>query len=260
MATESVVLTEVQDRIAVLTINRPERRNALNGAVREAFVNTLARWADDTEVHVVIVTGAGEKSFVAGADIAEFADRTPAEQLAVGRRLPIFQAAEDFPKPIIAAVNGYCLGGGCELALACDIRIASEDARFGQPEVNLGIMPGGGGTQRLARLIGLGATYRMLYTGKMIGAAEASRLGLVDEVVPAGGALTRARELAATITKKSPLALRLIKEAVRASVRTGLDEGLRYEASLLSIAFSSSDKQEGVRAFLEKREARFTGQ
>ena len=259
MATDPVVLTDVRDRVAVITIARPDRMNALNTAVRDAFVATLAGWADDVDVQVVIVTGMGEKSFVAGADISEFAGRTPLEQLALGHRASVFQAAEDFPKPIIAAVNGYCLGGGCELALACDIRIAAEKARFGQPEINLGILPGGGGPQRLARLVGMGAAYKMLYTGEMIDAAEALRIGLVDEIVAADRLLDRVRELAAVIARKSPVALRLIKEAVRASARLGLDEGLRYETALLGVAFSSGDKEEGVRAFLEKRDPRFTG-
>jgi enoyl-CoA hydratase len=259
MTADTVVLSDVRDRIATLTINRPDRLNALNAAVRDAVCAALATWAGDPDVQVVILTGSGEKSFIAGADIGEFAGRTPIDQVNAGRRSPVFQAAEDFPKPIIAAINGYCLGGGCELAMACDIRIAAETARFGQPEVNLGILPGGGGTQRMARLLGLGTTYKLLYTGEMIGAAEALRIGLVEEVVPAAALLERARELAAVIAKKSPVALRLIKEAVKASVRTTLDEGLRFEEALLGLAFSSADKEEGVKAFLEKREARFTG-
>jgi enoyl-CoA hydratase len=259
MSADAVVLTETHERVAVVTINRPDRMNALNMAVREAIVDLLARWAEDPAVQVVILTGAGQKSFVAGADISEFAQRTPLEQIAVGQRLPVFEAAAEFPKPTIAAINGYCLGGGCELALACDIRVAADTARFGQPEVNLGILPGGGGTQRLTRLVGLGAAYKMLYTGEMITAAEALRIGLVEEVVPSEGLLERARALATTIARKSPVALRLIKQAVRASGRMTLDDGLRYETALLGIAFSSADKEEGVRAFLDKREAQFTG-
>ena len=171
----------------------------------------------------------------------------------------IFDQLDAFRKPVIAAINGYCLGGGCELAMACDIRIASDKAKLGQPEVNLGILPGGGGTQRLPRLVGLGTAYRLLYTGEIIGADEALRIGLVDEVVPAAELMARANKLASTIAEKSPVALQLIKEAVRASVRTSLDEGLRHEHTLFGLAFASADKAEGVKAFLEKRQAEFTG-
>jgi enoyl-CoA hydratase len=259
MSADPVVLTEIQEHVAVLTFNRADRLNALNAAVRETVVRTLSEWARDPAVRVVVMTGAGQKAFVAGADITEFVDRTPLEQFNVAELLPIFESVAKFPKPTIAAVNGYCLGGGCEVALACDIRIAAETARFGQPEVNLGILPGGGGTQRLARLVGTGAAYRMLYTGEMISAAEALRIGLVDEVVPAESVLDRARAIATTIARKSPVAVQLIKQAVRASVRMALDDGLRYETALLGIAFSSADKDEGVRAFLEKRDPNFTG-
>lgn len=259
MAEESVVLTEIGRGIATITINRPEKLNALNAAVRSQFVATLARLEENADVRVAIVTGAGEKSFVAGSDISEFAGRTAVDQFRVMRKYAVYSAAEAFAKPLIAAVNGFCLGGGCELALACDIRLASERARFGQPEVNLGILPGGGGTQRLARLVGLGQTYKMVFTGEMIGAVEALRIGLVEEVVPPDRLMDRAHELAAAIAKKSPVALQLIKEAIRASARTSLDEGLRLETTLLGLAFSSADKEEGVRAFLEKREAKFEG-
>jgi enoyl-CoA hydratase len=171
----------------------------------------------------------------------------------------IFSAVEEFSKPIIAAVNGFCLGGGCELALACDMRIASEGARFGQPEINLGLLPGGGGTQRLARLVGLGHAYRMIYSGELISAQEALRIGLIEEVVFDGTVMTRARELASVIARKSPLTLQFIKQAIRASVRGSLDEGLRFEQALLALAFASDDMREGVAAFLSKRQPTFTG-
>ncbi len=171
----------------------------------------------------------------------------------------IFEATDAFPKPTIAAINGFCLGGGCELAMACDIRIASDKARLGQPEVNLGILPGGGGTQRLPRLVGLGNAFKLLYTGDLIPAAEALRMGLVDEVVPHEAVRERAQELASKIAQKSPVALQLIKEAVRASVRAPLDEGIRLETTLFGLAFSSEDKEEGIKAFLEKRQPDFTG-
>jgi len=171
----------------------------------------------------------------------------------------VYQAADRFPKPIIAAINGYCLGGGCELAMACDIRIAADTAKLGQPEINLGIIPGGGGTQRLPRLVGLGQAFRLLYTGDLIDAAEALRIGLVDQVVPAAELMTQVRALADRIAGKSPVALSLLKEAVRASVRSPLDDGLRQEITLFGLAFASEDKKEGIAAFLAKRAPEFTG-
>ena len=211
------------------------------------------------DVRVVIVTGAGEKSFIAGADIGEFEGRAPIDQFRVMKSFGVVDVVDAFPKPVIAAINGFCLGGGCELALGCDIRIASEKAKLGQPEVNLGLLPGAGGSQRLPRLVGLGAAYKMLFSGEMIRADEALRIGLVDEIVPPDALMDRVQELAATIASKSPVALQLIKEAVRASVRMPLDEGLRLETTLFGLAFSSEDKVEGVQAFLEKRAAKFTG-
>jgi enoyl-CoA hydratase len=258
MATEAVI-TEVAGRVATVTINRPDKLNALNTAVREAFIETLGTLGTDPDVRVVIVTGAGEKAFVAGADIGEFERRTALDQFMVSRCATVFSATAAFPKPLIAAINGFCLGGGCELALACDIRIASATARLGQPEVNLAIIPGGGGTQRLARLVGVGQAFKLIYSGEMIGADEALRIGLVEEVVAPEHLMARARALAASIATKSPTALRLIKEAIQASLETPLAEGLRLETALLSIAFASEDKREGVRAFLEKRPPTFSG-
>jgi enoyl-CoA hydratase len=208
-------------------------------------------------VKVVVITGAGEKAFIAGADIGEFEGRTGVDQFRVMKGSTVFDVADQFPKPVIAAINGFCLGGGCELAMSCDIRIASDTARLGQPEVNLGILPGGGGTQRLPRLVGLGTAYKLLFTGDIIKAPEALRIGLVDEVVPADELKSRVAELAGSIAQKSPVALQLIKEAVRASVRSPLDEGIRLETTLFGLAFSSEDKEEGVQAFLGKRKAEF---
>jgi enoyl-CoA hydratase len=259
MAKEKVLLVDIADRIATVTINRPDKLNALNKEVREEFVRVFDQLKDNDEVRVVIVTGAGDKAFVAGADIPEFQGRGGVDQLHVTKRFGIFEAPEKLAKPVIAAVNGFALGGGCELALACDIRIASDKARLGQPEINLGILPGGGGTQRLPRLVGLGNAYKLLYTGQIVKADEALRLGMVDEVVPHDELQSRARELAAEIAEKSPVALELIKDAVRASVRTGLDDGMRHETTLFGLAFSSQDKEEGVAAFLEKRKAEFQG-
>jgi enoyl-CoA hydratase len=259
MGSENTVLTEIADGVATLTVNRPEKMNALNNATRTQLVASLDQFRHDDNVRVVVITGAGEKAFIAGADIAEFAGRTGVDQFRVMKDSPVYDAVDEFPKPIIAAINGFCLGGGCELAMACDIRIASESAKLGQPEINLGIIPGGGGTQRLPRLVGLGTAFKLLYTGEIIRAPEALRIGLVDEVVPADALRNRVRELSTLIAKKSPVALELIKEAVRASVRTSLDEGLRHETTLFGLVFSSKDKEEGVDAFLAKREPQFTG-
>lgn len=256
---EKVVVVDIQGRVATVTINRPDKLNALNAQVRHDFVAALHELARNEAVRVIIVTGAGDKAFVAGADIKEFAGRTGYDQFRVTKGFGIFEAPEWCPKPVIAAVNGFALGGGCELAMACDIRIASDTAKLGQPEINLGILPGGGGTQRLPRLVGLGTAYKLLYSGELVGADEALRIGLVDEVVPHDTLMTRVRELAGQIAEKSPAALQFIKEAVRASVRMPLDEGVRLETALFGLAFSTEDKEEGVQAFLEKRKADFKG-
>src|SRR6185436_145319 len=259
MAADEFVITEVADGVATLTINRPDKLNALNTAVRQAFIAALGRLDEDPDVRVGIVTGSGTKAFVAGADIAEFEHRTAFDQFTVSRSATIYSATAAFRKPLIAAINGFCLGGGCELALACDVRIASTTSRLGQPEVNLGLIPGGGGTQRLARLVGVGQAFKLIYSGDMISADEALRIGLVEEVVAPDELMPRVRALAATIARKSPVTLRLIKEAIQASLETPLAEGLRLETSLSSVAFASEDKREGVRAFLEKRPPTFKG-
>lgn len=256
---DALVLTQRDGAIVTLVINRPDKHNALSVGVRRALVDALAMCSADPEVRVIIITGAGEKSFVAGADIAEFATRTPVDQFRAMRAPSPLEAIERLPQPVIAAINGYCLGGGLELAMACDFRIASDRARFGQPEINLGIIPGGGGTQRLPRLIGLGHAMRMILTGEPIDAAEALRVGLVQEVVAGDALMARANEVALTIARKSPVALAAAKEATRAALQTPLAEGLRVESGLYLLAFASADKEEGVRAFLEKRAPHFTG-
>ncbi len=259
MATEEVVLKRIDGHVATLTINRPDKLNALNIETRGRMVRELDELAKNDDVRVLVITGAGDKAFIAGADISEFEGRSPVDQYRVMTDSSVFLAVDRFPKPTIAAINGFCLGGGCELAIACDIRIASQKAKLGQPEINLGLLPGGGGTQRLPRLVGMGAAFKLLYTGDFIRADEALRIGLVDEVVPAGDVAARAKELAEAIAAKSPVALRLIKQAVRTSMRTPLDEGLSQEVSLFALAFASEDMKEGVDAFLTKRKPNFTG-
>lgn len=253
------LLLERRDRVAIITINRPEKRNALNIQTREEGARMLEELRDDDSVGVVVFTGAGDKAFIAGADIAEFAGRTALTQREVMMGRSLFTAFDTFPKPIIAMINGYCLGGGCELALACDIRIASETASFGQPEINLGIIPGGGGTQRLTRLVGEGKAMELILTGDIINAQTAYNLGLVNAVVPAADLEAKTMEMANRIAEKSPVALRLAKEAVKLASRSNLDEGLRREVDLFALCFSSEDKDEGVSAFLEKRKPAFKG-
>jgi enoyl-CoA hydratase len=256
---DSVVLYEVRGRVAVVTVNRPEKRNALNQEVRAGLLAAFERARADAGVRVVLLTGSGDKAFIAGADISEFEGRTPVDQWRSMSTGPVFDAPERCPKPVIAALNGFCLGGGMEIALACDIRIASSAAKFGQPEVNLGIIPGGGGTQRLPRVAGLGAALRLILTGDMIDAAEALRLGIVSEVTEPADLMTRAMAIAETIASKSPVAVAAAKEATRAALSLPLEDGLRAERALFALCFSSEDKIEGVRAFLEKRPADFKG-
>ena len=253
------LLLDRQGRVAIITINRPDKRNALNIKTREEGAALLDELRKDDSVGVVVFTGAGDKAFIAGADIAEFAGRTSITQRDVMMSRSLFTAIDSFPKPIIAMVNGYCLGGGCELALACDIRIASETASFGQPEINLGIIPGGGGTQRLTHLVGEGKSMELILTGEIIDARTAFAIGLVNHVVPADQLRTKTLELAGRIADKSPIALQLAKEAVKLASRSNLDEGLRREVDLFALCFSTEDKDEGVSAFLEKRKPAFKG-
>jgi enoyl-CoA hydratase len=253
------LLLERRDRVAIITINRPDKRNALNIKTREEGAVLLEELRHDDSVGVVVFTGAGDKAFIAGADIAEFAGRSAMMQRDVMTGRSLFTAIDSFPKPIIAMINGYCLGGGCELALACDIRIASENASFGQPEINLGIIPGGGGTQRLTRLVGEGKAMELILTGEIIDARTAFSIGLVNHVVPADQLEAKTIAIANRIADKGPLALRLAKEAVKLASRSNLDEGLRREIDLFALCFSTEDKDEGVKAFLEKRKPAFKG-
>ena len=259
MSDEQLVLEERRGAVSLLTINRPDKRNALNGALRCALLGALDAATRDTGVRAIVLTGAGDKAFVAGADIGEFEGRSPVDQYRVMKQPSIFDAVERSSKPVIAAINGFCLGGGMELALACDIRIASSGARFGQPEVNLGIIPGGGGTQRLPRIVGLGAASRMILTGDLIDAAEALRLRLVEEVVAPDALIARAMAIAEVIASKSPVAVSAAKEATRAALSLSLEEGLKLERALFQVCFASEDKAEGVRAFLDKRTPTFPG-
>ncbi|MEE8137299.1 MAG: enoyl-CoA hydratase-related protein [Thermoanaerobaculia bacterium] len=253
------ILQDQEGRVAVITINRPEKLNALNQQVRDEVLAALEEIAGDDGIGTVVITGAGDKSFIAGADIGEFEGRSPFDQRHAMRSPRIFDAMASFPKPVIAMINGFCLGGGCELALSCDLRVASEKARFGQPEINLGLIPGGGGTQRLPRLVGLGHAMRLILTGDMIAAEEAKEIGLVELVVPHEELRARTLELAGKIAAKSPLTLRVAKEAVRASHRLAIEEGLLYERDLFCLCFSTEDMEEGVDAFLKKRRAEWKG-
>jgi enoyl-CoA hydratase len=253
------VLVEKSGRVAILTINRPDKMNALSEQVRVELLAALAEAERDEGVGVVVLTGAGEKAFIAGADIGEFAGRTPFDQRAAMRTPRIFDVMATFPKPVIAMINGFCLGGGCELAMSCDIRVASDRASFGQPEINLGLIPGGGGTQRMPRLVGLGQAMRLILSGDRIPVAEAREIGLVDLVFPHEALRDKTLELAARIAGRSPLTLRVAKEAVRASERLPIEEGLMWERDLFCLCFSSADKQEGVEAFLAKRPPAWTG-
>ncbi len=254
MAFETIIY-EKKDGIAIITFNRPEAMNALNIQMRAEFRDAVAGVAADDGIHVLILTGAG-KAFVAGSDIKEFARTTP---FAAHQIVRLATVVEKLEKPVIAAVNGYCLGGGCEIAMGCDIIIASEKAKFGQPEINLGIIPGGGGTQRLPRLIGSCRAKELIFTGDIIGAGEADRIGLVNRVVPVDALMATAMEMAGKIAAKSQAALRLAKTAVNQGMQTGLEAGLQYEQELYSLALTLEDKTEGVAAFIEKRSAQFKG-
>lgn len=254
------IQVEVRDGIAFLTLNRPKALNALNASTLGDLEAAIAYVRDEPAIRVAVLTGAGEKAFVAGADIHELAKVNAVEgrDLAL-RGQGIFRAIETCGKPIIACVNGFALGGGCELAMACTLRIASENARFGQPEVKLGLIPGYGGTQRLARLVGKGVALQMILTGEMLSAADALRVGLVNEVVPLDQLLARGEALARTIAGMAPLAIRYSLEAIDRGYDLPLDSALALEASLFGLSCGTSDKAEGTAAFLEKRSPAWKG-
>lgn len=255
------IRVETRDGIRTITIDRPEKLNALNTAVQDELAASVAEAEGDASLRCVILTGAGEKAFIAGADIGELAKLTPVAGREHARRgQSLLDRLERLPVPTIAAINGYAYGGGLELALACTLRVASENAKMGLPETSLGILPGYGGTQRLARLLGKAKAAELVLTAeKGVTAAEAHRLGLVNRLVPAGKALEAAFELAGAIARNGPAAVRYALEAIRGGVEMPLSEGLAYEATLFGLCAATEDMKEGMNAFLEKRPARFTG-
>jgi enoyl-CoA hydratase len=252
------IRVDVSESIATLTVDRPAVKNALNLETVDEFHQALDELAANADAGILIITGAGESSFVSGADINDIRSRDGADGLAAINS-SLFAKIDRFPKPVIAAINGYALGGGCELALACDIRVAADTAKFGQPELGLGIIPGAGATQRLPRIVGLGWAKHLVLTGDIIDARQALEIGLVTAVMPASQLQVRARELAKKILRQGPLAARLAKLSLNASARVDLDSGLLIETLAQAICYASDDKQEGTTAFLEKRKPRFSG-
>ena len=244
---------EVEGQIGIITINRPKALNALNSAVLDELDKTLDA-VDQEAIRCLILTGAGEKSFVAGADIGEMSTLTKAEGEAFGKKgNDVFRKLETFPIPVIAAVNGFALGGGCEISMSCDIRICSENAVFGQPEVGLGITPGFGGTQRLARIVGTGKAKEMTYGARNIKAEEAYRIGLVNNVYPAEELMPAAKKLASTIARNAPIAVRNCKRAINEGIQVDMDQAIVIEEKLFGSCFETCDQKEGMNAFLEKR-------
>lgn len=259
-ATLENVLYEKKGPIAYVTLNRPKVLNALNQKTWEELRSAFEDARDDAAVRGVIVTGAGDKAFAAGADISELAQTTAVEaEKGSSYGQEVLNLVENLGKPVIAAVNGFALGGGCETAMACSIRVAAENAKFGVPEVTLGLIPGGGGTQRLPRLVGKGRALELILSGKMISADEAYRIGLVNEVVPAAELIPRAEAILKPILFNAPLSVKFALEAVNKGVDTSLSEGLSLEASYFGLCAGTEDKKEGTQAFLEKRHPQFQG-
>lgn len=254
------LLLERADGVAIVTVNRPKVLNALNTQTLDELRRTILALKHDDTVRCVILTGAGEKAFIAGADINELAVQSPTsgrEHAMRGQH--VLDLIEHMGKPVLAAINGYALGGGCELAMACTIRLAADTAKLGQPEINLGIIPGYAGSQRLSRLVGRGRALELLLTGEQIPAQEAYRLGLVNRVVPAAELMTEARTLAGALAAKAPVAVRYIIDAVNKGLQMSFAEAQAYEATLFGLVASTDDMREGTRAFLEKRKAEFKG-
>ena len=256
----SVVLTEVSERILTITINRPDKLNALNAEVMDALAAAFEIARQDEGVGGVILTGAGEKAFVAGADVRVFTTLTPAAARAFAKKgQALFDRIENLGKPVVVAVNGFALGGGCELAMACTLRIASKTAKLGQPEVNLGVMPGYGGSQRLPRIVGKGRAFEILLTGDAVSADEAFRIGLVNRVVEPSELLAASRAILAKILSRAPMAVGCVLDAVNHGLDMPFAAAQDYEATLFGLCVSTEDLKEGVGAFLEKRPAKFTG-
>jgi enoyl-CoA hydratase len=246
--------------VATVVFDRPEARNAMNAQVRREFERVFSATQAADEVRVVVLTGSAESSaFVAGADVTELRDRDPLDQRAASERPRIYELVANADTPVIARLNGHTLGGGCELALACDVRIAREGATIGQPEIGLGLIPGGGGTQRLPRLVGEGHAMRLILTGDPVDAAEAADIGLVEAVCDEATFDDRVYEIAGSMAEKSPVALEFAKRAVRAASRMDLDDGIDYEAELFALLFASRDKDEGIDAFLDGRDPEWEG-
>ena len=258
MAFENIIF-EQKGRIAVLSINRPEKRNSLNLATRKEIVQVLDTVSADPEVGVLVLTGEGDKAFIAGSDLNEFGRMSPLEahQFLDTYAQRMYTRFEELDIPVIAMIHGLCLGGGCELAMACDIRVASDQAKFGQPEILLGIMPGSGGTQRLPKLVGQGMARELIFTGDIIDAEQALRIGLVNRVVPPDELEDTVMKMAGKIAKKSALALKMAKRSMRMGQEVGLTAGLAYEALAETSLFCSPDRDEGVNAFFEKRKPEF---
>lgn len=254
----SVIEVATEGRVATVTVNRPDALNAMNSDVLREMLEKLVALGHREDIGAVILTGAGGKAFIAGADISEMRDKSSGEALAfVELGQMVSTTIERLPQPVIAAINGFALGGGCELALACDIRLCSENTRFGQPEINLGVIPGWGGTQRLARLCGMGFARELIYTARMVDAKEARARGLVNAVYPQDELMEKAREMASTIAGKSGVAMRYAKMATARALEQDLSGGLRIEADLFALSFSSADQKEGMSAFLDKRTPEF---
>ncbi|NLV21424.1 MAG: short-chain-enoyl-CoA hydratase [Syntrophomonadaceae bacterium] len=254
------IILEKEPGLAILIINRPQAMNALNYDTLQEIKDAVRQISQDNGIKALIITGAGEKAFVAGADIAYMENLTAIQGREFGALgQSVFSSIENLPIPVIAAVNGFALGGGCELAMACDIRLVSEKARFGQPEVSLGITPGFGGTQRLARLIGAGPAKELIYTGMNIDANEAYRLGLANHIYPIDSLMDEARNMARKISGNAPLAVSMCKTAINKGMQADIDTGLAIEADVFGLCFSTRDQKEGMNAFLNKRKADFAG-
>ncbi len=257
MADYQYILTERDGNVGIVTLNRPKELNALNMQLVGELADALAEFDRDNEIRCMVITGAGDRAFAAGADIKEMSDKSPIEMMLSG--FEAWQRIKQIRKPLIAAVGGYALGGGCELALNCDMIVASENARFGQPEINLGVIPGAGGTQRLTRTVGKYLAMEMVLTGKPFTAEQMAQHGLVNQVVPKGEHLTAALKLAREVAERAPIAVQLAKESVLAAFETPLEAGLALERKNFFLLFATEDMREGMQAFIEKRKANFQG-